>query len=172
MHSLITFFCYVQYTKKKKPTGEGERPPDVRRTHEIKDLINDKAGTQDVDDDSELEDNDSSDSDVPKVVEPVHSAIARRAASPPLRRPRTSAADAVNTLVRSLDPATLRVRDDAHAHHSFEHTQFMTLSSLLDGLRSQISALQQENNDLKRERDRAEMERTWAARFDEIAARR
>ncbi|KAF8193470.1 hypothetical protein K438DRAFT_1761633 [Mycena galopus ATCC 62051] len=162
---------YSSYTKQKKPTGEGERPPDVRRAHEIEDLINDKAGTRDVDDDSELEDDDSSDSDVPKVVEPVRSAIARRAASPPLRRPRTSAADAVNTLVRSLDPATLRARDDARAHHSFERTQFMTLSSQLDGLRSQISALQQENNDLKRERDRAEMERTWAARFDEVAAR-
>jgi hypothetical protein len=70
----------------------------------------------------------------------------------------------------SLDPATLRARDDARAHHSFERTQFMTLSSQLDGLRSQISALQQENNDLKRERDRAEMERTWAARFDEVVA--
>jgi hypothetical protein len=157
----------LQYTKQKKPTGEGERPREVQRAHEIEDLINTKAGTRGVDDDSELED-DSSDSDVPKVVEPVRSAIARRAASPPLRRSRTSAADAVNTLVRSLDPAALRARDDARAHHSFERTQFMTLSSQLDGLRNQISALQQENSDLKRERDRADMERTWAARFDEV----
>jgi hypothetical protein len=52
-------------------------------------------------------------------------------------------------------------------HHSFERTQFMTLSSQLDGLWSQISTLQQENN-LKRERDRAEMERTWAAHFDKV----
>ncbi|KAJ7204878.1 hypothetical protein B0H12DRAFT_1243555 [Mycena haematopus] len=161
---------YSSYTKQKKPTGEGERPPDVRRAHEIEDLINNKAGTRDVDDDnSELEDDDSSDSDVPKVVEPVRSAIARRAASPPLRRPRTSAADAVNTLVRSLDPATLRARDDARAHHSFERTQFMTLSSQLDGLRNELSALQRENSDLKRERDRADMERTWAARLDQVA---
>ncbi|KAJ7796430.1 hypothetical protein B0H14DRAFT_2915353 [Mycena olivaceomarginata] len=165
------------YTKQKKPTGEGERPPDVRRTHEIKDLINDKACMRDINDDSKLEDNDSSDLDVPKVVEPVRSTIARRAASPahmlaspPLHQPCTSAADAVNTLVRSLDPAALRARNDARMHHLFERTQFMMLSSQLDGLRSQISALQQENNDLKCEWDRAEMERTWAARFDEVMA--
>jgi hypothetical protein len=75
-------------------------------------------------------------------------------------------------LVRSLDPATLRAHDDARAHHSFGCTQFMTLSSQLDGLWSQISTLQQETNNLKRERDRAEMERTWAARFDKVAAHR
>jgi hypothetical protein len=44
----------------------------------------------------------------------------------------------------------------------------MTLSSQLDGLRNQISTLQQENSDLKREQDRADMEHTWAARFDEV----
>ncbi|KAJ7825789.1 hypothetical protein B0H13DRAFT_1918511 [Mycena leptocephala] len=46
----------------------------------------------------------------------------------------------------------------------------MTLSAQVDGLRSQLSAVQQENNDLKRERDdRVDMERTWAARLDEVA---
>jgi hypothetical protein len=44
----------------------------------------------------------------------------------------------------------------------------MTLSTQVDGLRSQLSAVQQENNDLKRERDRADMERTWAACLDEV----
>jgi hypothetical protein len=114
----------------------------VQCTHEIKDLVNDKAGMQDVNDDSKLEDDDSSDSDMPKVVELMRSAIARRAASPPLRRLHTSAANAVNALVRSLDPATLRARNDARAHYLFERTQLMMLSSQLDGLWSQISALQ------------------------------
>jgi hypothetical protein len=106
MHSLIPF-CHVQYTKQKKPTGEGKHPSNVWCAHEIKDLINDKASTRDIGDNSELEDDDSSNSDMPKVAEPVCSTIARHAASPPLRQPCTSAANAVNTLVHSLDLATL-----------------------------------------------------------------
>jgi hypothetical protein len=38
--------------------------------------------------------------------------------------------------VHSLDPATLRVRDKARAHHSFERVQLMTLFAQVDGLRS------------------------------------
>ncbi|KAF8205940.1 hypothetical protein K438DRAFT_1963721 [Mycena galopus ATCC 62051] len=159
---------YQSYTKLKKPTGEAECPPEVKRAHEIEDLINSKAGTREVDDDSELEDesDDSDDSDIPKVVEPVRAAVARRAASPPLRRSRAPPADAINTIVRSLDPAALRVRDEARAHHSFERTQLMTLSAQLDSLCAQLSTLQQENSDLKRDRDRSEMERTWAMRLE------
>ncbi|KAJ6545203.1 hypothetical protein B0H19DRAFT_1266668 [Mycena capillaripes] len=166
---------YQSYTKQKKPTGTGEFPPEVKRAHEIEDLINTKAGTRDLDDDSELDNDDnddSNDSDVPKVVEPVRSAVARRATSPPLRRSHTSATDAVSKIVHSLDPATLRVRDEARAHHSFERTQLMTLSAQVDGLRSQLSAVLQENNNLKREQDRADMERTWAARLDKVTRRR
>ncbi|KAJ7839072.1 hypothetical protein B0H13DRAFT_1911460 [Mycena leptocephala] len=48
----------------------------------------------------------------------------------------------------------------------------MTLSTQVDGLRSQLSAVQQENNDLKRKWDRADMERTWAARLDEVTCGR
>ncbi|KAJ7934732.1 hypothetical protein B0H13DRAFT_2305509 [Mycena leptocephala] len=141
-------------------------PPEVKRAHEIEDLINTKAGTRELDDD---DDDDTNDSDVPKAVEPVRFAVARRAPSPPLRRSRAPAADAVSKIVRSLDPATLRVRDEARAHYSFERAQLMTLSAQVDGLRSQLCAVQQENNDLKRERDRVDMERTWAARLDEVA---
>ncbi|KAF8201135.1 hypothetical protein K438DRAFT_1758445 [Mycena galopus ATCC 62051] len=149
---------YQSYTKQKKPTGKGECPPEVKRAHEIEDLINTKAGTRDLDDDSELDnDNDTNDSDVPKVVEPLA---------------HLSAADAVNKIVHSLDPATLRVRDEARAHHSFERAQLMTLSAQVDSLCSQLSTLQQENNDLKCERDHADMERTWAACLDEVVCGR
>lgn len=68
--------------------------------------------------------------------------------------------------MRSLDPATLRVRDEARAHHSFERTHLLTLSTQVDNLRAQLTTLQQENNDLKRDRDRSEMERTWAMRLE------
>lgn len=163
----------MQYTKQKKPTGEGECPPEVKRAHEIEDLINTKAGTRELNDDSELKDNDdddTNDSDVPKVVEPVGSAVTHHAPSPPLRCSRAPVAtNTVSKIVCSLDLATLRVHDEARAHHSFERAQLMTLSAQVDGLRSRLSTVQQENNDLKRERDHADMEYTWAARLDEVA---
>jgi hypothetical protein len=59
-----------------------------------------------------------------------------------------SAADAVSKIVRSLDPATLRVRDEVRAHHSFERVQLMTLSAQVDGLCSQLSAVQQRTTTL------------------------
>ncbi|KAJ7193023.1 hypothetical protein B0H12DRAFT_1082618 [Mycena haematopus] len=159
---------YQSYTKLKKPTGEGECPPEVKRAHEIEDLINTKVGTRELDDDSELDDDDDdTDSDVPKIIEPVRSAVARRAPSPPLRRSCAPATEAISKIVRSLNPATLRARDETCTHHSFERAQLMTLSAQVDGLRTQLSAIQQENNDLKRERDHMDMERTWAARLEE-----
>ncbi|KAJ6551888.1 hypothetical protein B0H19DRAFT_1073514 [Mycena capillaripes] len=72
----------------------------------------------------------------------------------------------------SLDPATSQVRDEAWAHHSFERTWLMMLSAQVDGLCSQLSAVLQENHDLKHKRDRAIMERPWAARLDKVTHRR
>jgi hypothetical protein len=79
---------------------------------------------------------------ITKVVEPVHSAVARYAHSPPLYCSCTSAADTVSKIVHSLDPGTLRVRDEACMHHSFERVQLMALSAQVDGLFSQLSAVQ------------------------------
>ncbi|KAF8145486.1 hypothetical protein K438DRAFT_1991776 [Mycena galopus ATCC 62051] len=148
---------YQLYIKQKKPTSKDECPPE--------------ASTCDLDNDSKLENednNDTNDSDVPKVIEPMRSAVARYAASPPLRCSRTSAANTVNKIVHSLDPATLRRCDEARASHSFERAQLMTLSTQVDSLRNQISILQQENNDLKCKQDHANMEWTWAARLNEL----
>ncbi|KAF7375532.1 hypothetical protein MSAN_00441400 [Mycena sanguinolenta] len=148
---------YHSYLKKTKPTGDSERPAEVVRAYEIEELINNKASTRDIDDDSndEIDDDDDhghnsgdssdDDSDVPKVVEPVRTAIARRAPTPPLRRTRVPA-DALGKIVSSLDLAVVRRRDEA----------------LFSG---EVSALQRENNDLKRERDLAAMERALTARF-------
>ncbi|KAJ6503849.1 hypothetical protein C8R45DRAFT_1091618 [Mycena sanguinolenta] len=157
---------FQRFLKEQKPTGDPHCPPEVKRAHELEDLINTKVATRAVGDETDNDDgdNDSSDSDAPKVVEPVRSAVARRAPTPPLRRSRAPA-DTLGKIVSSLDPAALRARDEARARHSFERTQLMTITAQMDGMRTQIAALQQENNDLKRQWDLADMERTLTARF-------
>ncbi|KAJ6448391.1 hypothetical protein C8R45DRAFT_1115321 [Mycena sanguinolenta] len=160
---------YQRFLKEQKPTGDPKCPPEVQRAHELKDLINTKAASRAVGDETDEDkdddrDNDGSDSDVPKVVEPVRSAVARRAPTPPLRRTRAPA-DALGKIVSSLDPATLRARDESRARHSFERTQLMTMTAQMDGMRMQLTALQQENNDLKRQRELIDLERTLTARW-------
>ncbi|KAJ7224652.1 hypothetical protein GGX14DRAFT_387325 [Mycena pura] len=112
-----------------------------QRAHEIEDLINEKAGTRDVSD-SKLGDasGQSSDEDV-KVIEP-----------------RTNTLDIFSKFTESLDPKHARARDESRAQRSFETAQFLSLSQQLEALRAQVTALQSENFDLKRARDRAEME--------------
>ncbi|KAF7358365.1 hypothetical protein MVEN_00886500 [Mycena venus] len=46
---------YKQLLRKKKPTGDGDCPPDVKRAHRIEGLINQKADTRDLSD-SEFDD--------------------------------------------------------------------------------------------------------------------
>ncbi|KAJ7788518.1 hypothetical protein B0H14DRAFT_3892410 [Mycena olivaceomarginata] len=90
-------------SRQKKPTGSASCPPEVKRVHEIEDLINQRVGTCELSD-SEFDDrseNGSSDDDI-EVVE--RTAIARQ---------------------------VQRDRDEARARRSFENTQILTLSQQL-----------------------------------------
>lgn len=53
--SLFTFSSYslssLQLLRKKKPTGDAECPEEIEEAHEIEDMINEKVGTRDLDDD-------------------------------------------------------------------------------------------------------------------------
>ncbi|KAJ7201958.1 hypothetical protein B0H12DRAFT_1244114 [Mycena haematopus] len=119
---------YKQYLRQKKPTGSASCPPEVKRVHEIEDLINQRVGTRELSD-SEFEDrsdNGSSDNDI-VVVE--RTAIARRAPTPPLpRKSRARGTDLANKLANAFDPEVQKDCDDARARHSFENTQILTLS--------------------------------------------
>ncbi|KAJ7437212.1 hypothetical protein B0H11DRAFT_2255560 [Mycena galericulata] len=161
---------YKTYLKAKKPTGSASCPPEVKRAHEREDLINERVGTRDLSD-SEFDDNSdaaSSDDDV-EVLEhgatSVRTAVARRAPTPPLRRnARATGADLANKLAHALDPDVQKARDDSRAQRTFENTQILTLTQQLrdaqavtEGLRSQLTILQNHVHDLERARDRAEM---------------
>ncbi|KAJ7253133.1 hypothetical protein C8J57DRAFT_1187327 [Mycena rebaudengoi] len=157
---------YKGYLKMKKPTGTGTCAPEVKQAHAIESLITERAGMRELSDDI---DNDSgansSDNDI-EVLDPppssdVHTAIARRAPTPPLRHTsRKSAPELVNKLSRAFDPEVQRARDEERFDRSAQNTQVFTLSQQLrdahataDNLRNQISIIQQHLNDAERARD-------------------
>ncbi|KAJ6589855.1 hypothetical protein DFH09DRAFT_866320, partial [Mycena vulgaris] len=158
---------FKQYLKLKKPTGEGECPPEVKRAHELEALLNERAGTRDLSD-SEMDNSASaaeSSDDVQVVDNPsttVHTAVAKRAPTPPLHRSRKSAprAELIDKLSRAFDPEVQKARDEDRSLHSAQNTQIFTLSQQLrdahassESLRNQISILQQQLHDAERARD-------------------
>lgn len=152
---------YLQYLRQKKPTGDAVCPPEIKRAHELEELINQRVGTRELSD-SEFDDRsdaNSSDDDVEVT------AVARRAPTPPLRRKaRGSGVDLAGTLARAFDPAAQKARDDMRAQRTSENTQIMTVNqqlrdaqAVVEGLRAQNTILQNRVHDLERACDRAEL---------------
>ncbi|KAJ7867674.1 hypothetical protein B0H14DRAFT_2730640 [Mycena olivaceomarginata] len=140
---------YKQYLRQKKPTGSGTCPPEVKRAHEIEDLINQRIGTRELSD-SEFDDRSDDgllDDDI-EVVE--RTTIARCAPTPPLpRKSRARGTDLANKLANTFDPEVQKDRDEARARRSFENTQILTLSQQLRDERATTETLRSENNILR-----------------------
>ncbi|KAJ7615071.1 hypothetical protein DFH06DRAFT_1367832, partial [Mycena polygramma] len=158
---------YKQYLKQKKPTGDAACPPEVKRAHELENLINERVSTRDLSDSEFDDDSDagSSDDKVEVVDRPRQcTAVARRNPTPPLRcKSRPSGADLANQLANAFDPAAQQGRDDARSARC-ENTQMLTVAQQLrdlqgvtESLRSQNSVLQNHIHDLERARDRSEL---------------
>ncbi|KAF8182174.1 hypothetical protein K438DRAFT_2166707 [Mycena galopus ATCC 62051] len=155
---------YKQYLRQKKPTGSASCPPEVKHPHEIEDLINQRIGTRELSN-SEFDDrseNGLSDEDI-EVVE--HTAIARRAPTPPLpRKSRARGTELASKLAHAFDPEVQRDRDEAHTCRSLENTQILTLSQQLRDERATTENLHGENtilrnqiHDVERALERAEL---------------
>ncbi|KAJ7480537.1 hypothetical protein B0H11DRAFT_2420758 [Mycena galericulata] len=120
--------------------------------------------------DSDVDDGDdlSSDAESVEVLDAkpsdIHTAVARRAPTPPLRRnPRMNAPELVNKLAQAFDPEVQKSRDDERTQRSFQNTQIFTLSQQLrdtqatvESLRNQITVMQNRTHDVERARDCAE----------------
>lgn len=169
--------------KKTKPTGVGKKNAEIHRAHMIDSLINERAGTRDLqdsdfagdgneDDDDEMPDHISISSDDDNVAQlpvplPVPKiAVARsNRTDPPRRNARgTNGVELIERLSGAFDPAVLRVRDENRANRSLQNTQFLTISQQLrdsqaniESLRDQLSDLQGRLHDADRARDRAEL---------------
>ncbi|KAJ6483466.1 hypothetical protein DFH09DRAFT_1340467 [Mycena vulgaris] len=162
---------YKQMLRTKKPTGNATCPPDIKRAHRIEDQINQRAGTRELNDsdlDGAAGDYDSSDDGSVEILDgpaQIHTAVAHRAPTPPLRRnSRMNAPELVSTLAKAFDPAAQKTRDDERAQRSFQSTHILTLSqqirdqnAVIEGLRTQLTAAQSHVHDVERARDRAEL---------------
>lgn len=162
---------YKGYLKMKKPTGSATCPPEVKRAHEIEDLINQRVGTRDLSDSEFDSDSEAgaSDNDIEIIEHPsasIRTAVAQRVPTPPLRRKSraTGTTDLANKLAHAFDPEAQKARDDARAQRTFENTQILTLSQQLrdaqgvaESLRTQNGILQNRVHDLERAHDRAEL---------------
>ncbi|KAJ7724101.1 hypothetical protein B0H16DRAFT_1597052 [Mycena metata] len=163
------------YLRLKKPTGDAECPPEVKRAHELEALINERVGTRELSDAQSQSDDDSSDVEV--------TAVARRAPSPLLKRKsRASGGDLAAKLSAAFDPEAQRSRDDARAHRSSENTQILTLTqqvrdaqALSESLRAQNTVLQGRPHDVERQLDRvtvrADIMAEFAQRGDQFSQR-
>ncbi|KAF9228947.1 hypothetical protein BS17DRAFT_763592 [Gyrodon lividus] len=113
LHALETKF--KQLVKTTKPTGNGECPPEVTHAHHIDSLINEHAGTCDLEDSdfndagdtNRKTDNSSNEEDEPKPE--CHTAVAcsLRTEDPPAHcnAPGAAAADLMTHLSTTFDPA-------------------------------------------------------------------
>lgn len=154
--------------KTTKPTGHGKRPPSVTRAKAIDRLINDRAGTQCVDD-SELDNNNGDDDDYPEnppsESAKVEKAVIRASDKSDIQPRRTRAAhsaELMQKLASALDPDIQKTRDDERASRSFQNTQIFTLSQQLrdsqatnDKLRGEVDKVRHKVYKLERSLDRA-----------------
>ncbi|KAF8797408.1 hypothetical protein BYT27DRAFT_7228997 [Phlegmacium glaucopus] len=147
--------------KTKKPTGDGKRPQSVTHAKAIDKMINERAGTQNIND-SEFEDDEAGRGVLSSIEETheskpkIHTAIASsdRSEAPQARRPRGSqTTELVGKIMQALDPEAQRARDEERANRSFQNTQAFTLSTNL----------------LERIRDRLDMELNFECRMSAMS---
>jgi hypothetical protein len=163
---LITYCVHVrQLLKAKKPTGDAACPPEVKRAHRIEHLINTCAGTRELSDNDDDSDSDSdsdasSDGSIEVLERPaakVHTAVARRAPTPPARRSRMNAPELVTKLAKTFDPDTQQSQEEERSQRSFQTTQLFTLTQQLRDTQTANDGLRNELVSVWRACDRAEL---------------
>ncbi|KAI6101444.1 hypothetical protein EDD16DRAFT_1716654 [Pisolithus croceorrhizus] len=132
---------YKQLIKTPKPTGTGVCPPKVLWAHHIDDLINEQAGTcelndSDFDDTIEADKLGASDDDnTNPPPEPCHTSVAQSACAgtpPTCHNARGAAAtELMNCLSNAFDPEVQRAHDEECTNHALATTQYLTLTAAL-----------------------------------------
>ncbi|KAJ6559914.1 hypothetical protein B0H19DRAFT_1146063 [Mycena capillaripes] len=158
---------YKLLLKTKKPTGDASCPPEIKRAHHVERLINERAGTRELSDndddsdcDSDSDSDASSDGSIEVLERPstkVHTAIARRAPTPPARRNSCmNAPELVTKLAKTFDPDAQQSREEERSQRSFQSTQLLTLTQQLRDAQTANDGLRNELASVRRACDRAE----------------
>ncbi|GLB43906.1 hypothetical protein LshimejAT787_1500900 [Lyophyllum shimeji] len=176
---------YKQLIKTTMPTGDSRCPPDVKRAHQIEDLIKERACTRDLNDsgfdgdaahdnpacktDAGEEDDDDEVEivETPSVKKEICHAIVRRPdplATITRRKNCPHGMELVTKLADAFDPAAFKARDAERADRSLQNTQILILSQQLcdshatiKSLRAQITNLYSDLHKVERACDRADM---------------
>ncbi|KAG1868350.1 hypothetical protein DFJ58DRAFT_723609 [Suillus subalutaceus] len=156
---------FKQLVKTTKPTGDGVCPPDVTRAHEIDALINERAGTRDLND-SDF-DADNSHDDLRNATPPIeHTAVTRatRTDAPVPRCRGAAASELLTRISRAFDPAVQEARDEQRANRSIANTQLLTQAQQLrdtnavtEQLRTQLYDMRSKLYTVERERDLSQL---------------
>ncbi|EIW77799.1 hypothetical protein CONPUDRAFT_156983 [Coniophora puteana RWD-64-598 SS2] len=150
----------------RKPTGSAECPPHVEAAQEIEDLINEKAGTRDLNDDEIVDIADASDDENSnhntndkgkgKASEPGPSTVSRGRSQAP-RAPRHLGADLLQTISASLDPQARAEREAERTACSLHTAHTLHLSSQLREANTTINNLRNLLHEAERRADRLEL---------------
>ncbi|KAJ7205079.1 hypothetical protein C8J57DRAFT_1100439 [Mycena rebaudengoi] len=158
---------YKQFLKTKKLTGDAACPPEIKWAHQIKELINQHAGTRDLND-SDFDDDAARgvSSDEAEVAErhPVCITVACHVPTPPLLcNSRINGLNVINQLSCAFDPNIQRQQDDKRSQCSLHNTQLLGLTQQLcdtqatiKSLHNQMAIMQGHSNNVEQARDRAE----------------
>jgi len=163
--SIYYSWCF-QLVKVTKPTGDAFCPPDVKRAHRIKQLINERACTRDIsesefedhhdlaaDDDEDKENKNDIDQQLKKsstTDKAIWSAIIHGPEpSVQWRTSHSSGVELITKLSDAFDPAVQQARDEECANCSFQSVQMMTLSQQLRDANSNIENLHQQITSLQ-----------------------
>ncbi|KAH7919464.1 hypothetical protein BV22DRAFT_971252, partial [Leucogyrophana mollusca] len=129
---------FKQLVKTTKPTGDAECPPEVERAHEVDYLINEKAGTRDLDDEEFAD----------EVSDcPTHYSISSDDEPPP--PPSTQPKVAVARPARTIAPMPRR---NVRGTNGLD-LQLRDALTTIETLRSQLIQAQQRTHDADRARD-------------------
>ncbi|KAG2747611.1 hypothetical protein P692DRAFT_20736122, partial [Suillus brevipes Sb2] len=152
---------FKQLVKTTKPTGVGICPPDVTRAHHIDALINERAGTRDLND-SDFDADDSHD-DSRNITPPIERTAVTHATRTDAPVPCCRGAAATELLTRissAFDPAVQQARDEERANQSLATTQLLTQAQQLrdantvtEQLRTQLYDLRTRLYDIECEHD-------------------
>ena len=166
---IFASYSIPQLVKMLKPTGTGVCPPKISRAHEIDELINERAGTRNLDDSKYDEAVNKSDGSTDEELPSRLTAIARSQhmeAPPPVHCNTQGAAatELMSRLSNALNPEAQKARDDEWANRAFATTQYLTLSQQLrdaqatnDKLHGQLFDLRNQLYEAHRDRDCLEM---------------
>ncbi|KAJ3525542.1 hypothetical protein NM688_g8387 [Phlebia brevispora] len=183
---------YKQLVRTTKPTGSGECPPNIERAHQIEDMINNKIGSRELDDedivddvertpqasDEEDEENDEQDDPSPPAKRP---SVIKRELSMPLdvrsarvaqrraRQPAGAGLAILSKISASLEPGTQAALASERSAASFQGFQFIALNQQLRDSQSEINSLHQQLAEAQRRADRAEQQLEFTRMLSEAS---